>query len=276
MKINIDRKTLTMLIFGIVTLGLFIYIRHEFTFNFVALFIFLILFMLIPFLLKGPRIIDRKNPQTLRTTRQFAPDRSPNEYKPQLLLLVASILVFGTMALYALGNYFNPVKEIYKNYEHHALKVEGLKISDGFYVAGRNNNAFLDNSTIAGTVKVVGHDIDSVYLELSGLTNPLYRKHYVDGDLTYTCLNSSSIVDFEADKWVTLSGYDTDDNIRSIKFKIVEGHEDGFLGRDKDTVRCFFIEEGRADTLESTFTRFLKSGYPLEGLAADISTKFDL
>ena len=276
MKINIDRKTLTMLIFGIVTLGLFIYIRREFTFNFVALFIFLILFMLIPFLLKGPRIIDRKNPQTLRTTRQFAPDRSPNEYKPQLLLLVASILVFGTMALYALGNYFNPVKEIYKNYEHHALKVEGLKISDGFYVAGRNNNAFLDNSTIAGTVKVVGHDIDSVYLELSGLTNPLYRKHYVDGDLTYTCLNSSSIVDFEADKWVTLSGYDTDDNIRSIKFKIVEGHEDGFLGRDKDTVRCFFIEEGRADTLESTFTRFLKSGYPLEGLAADISTKFDL
>lgn len=276
MKINIDRKTSKMLIFGILTLVLFIYIRSEFTFNFVALFIFLILFMLIPFLLKGPRVIERVNSQTLQKTRQFAPDRNPNEYKPQLLLLVVSILVFGTMALYALGNYFNPVKEIYKNYEHHALKVEGLKISDGFYVAGRNKNAFLDNTTIAGAVKVVEHDRDSVYLEVSGLTNPVYRKHYVGDDLTYTCLNPNSIVGFEADKWVTLNGYGTDDNKRSIKFKIVEGHEDGFLGRDIDTVRCFFIEEGRVDTLESTFTRFLKSGYPLEGLAADISTKFNL
>lgn len=276
MKINIDRKTVSMLVLSIVSLGLFIYIRHEFTFNFVALFIFLILFMLIPFFLKGSKVIERKNPQTLRTTKLFAPDRSLDEYKSPLLLLVMSILVFGAMALYALGNYFNPEKEIYKNYEHHALKVEGLKINNGFNVAGSNLNAFLDNSTISGSVKVHDYDRDSVYLELSGLTNPLYRKHYVDDELTYSCLNPNSMVSFNSDEWVILNGYGADDKKQSIKFKLIEGHKKGILGRHTDSLRCLFIDDGDTSVLESTFHRFLKSGYPLEGIASDIATKFNL
>lgn len=276
MKLNLNKKNLAMLALCIVALGLFIYIWCEFTFNFVALFSFLILFMCVPFCLSGPKLLERRNPQTLKVTRSFAPDRNFNDFKPKLLILVMSILVFGAMALYALGNYCNPEKAIYQNYDHHALKVEGLKIGEGFTLAGTNQDAFLDNSSIRGSVKIASFDKDSVYLDLKGFTNPIYRRHYSNDELTYSCLNKHALVSFQSGDWVTLNGYGTDDSRRSIKFSLVEGHKNGLLGRHTDTLRCYFVEQGSNDTIESSFTRFIKSGYPLEGIAADVPTKQNL
>jgi hypothetical protein len=175
-----------------------------------------------------------------------------------------------------LGNYCNPEKAIYKNYDHHALKVEGLKIGEGFPLAGTNQDAFLDNSTIRGSVRIESFDKDSVYLDVKGLTNPIYRRHLSNDELTYSCLNKNVLVSFESGDWVKLNGYGTDDSRHSIRFKLEEGHQNGFLGRHTDTLRCYFVEQGSNDTIESSFTRFLKSGYPLEGIAADIPTKQNL
>jgi hypothetical protein len=232
--------------------------------------------MCVPFCLSGPKLMERRNPQTMKVTKSFAPDRNFNDFKPKLLVLVISILVFGAMALYALGNYCNPEKAIYKNYDHHALKVEGLKIGEGFPLAGTNQDAFLDNSTIRGSVRIESFDKDSVYLDVKGLTNPIYRRHLSNDELTYSCLNKNVLVSFESGDWVKLNGYGTDDSRHSIRFKLEEGHQNGFLGRHTDTLRCYFVEQGSNDTIESSFTRFLKSGYPLEGIAADIPTKQNL
>lgn len=150
MKWNIIKP---ILIVGVIAL-LCGYIEHNFTFNFVALYIILIVLMgVLVFFVKEHkytnRIFDNSPVKDFVRTEYNAPIYYRFRVFASSYLM---ILIFGVLAIYTFNNYVNPDKNIFYNHDHHAIKIEGIKINEGFMVAGNNGQSFLDNSTINGSV----------------------------------------------------------------------------------------------------------------------------
>lgn len=287
-----NKKVLLYVLLSIVLVGLFVLVNIQFTFGFFALFIFLLLFVLIPFLFK-----ERKTKKEIdEVTRQetIVPVRNASggpAFNNSLSVRCAFIIiVFGGLALFTLSNYFNANPAIYKNYQHHALRIDGIKIKGlPFDLAGADSDSFIDNPTISGKIRVESYDNNGVQLSLSGVTNPVYKKHYSKkyDPYLYTCLDSTSanLIRFDASDtdsgdWVTLTGKEPDRNggFRQIRFKVIEKHDKGFLNLDylwtKDSLICVFQEPGSApDT--SSFHAFIKNSYALEDIASDIHSDFN-
>lgn len=282
MQIN---KKIILALLLVAAVGLYIYIRLNFTFGFVALFLFLMIFLLLPISFK-----ERKTNTIESNGRKVVIPLRNKKGRPlfnRYLSAICSIMIvlYGTITLYTLGNYFNAGPNIYKNYQHHALRIDGIKIKKfPFNLAGADSNSFLDNSSISGKVWVVGIEEDSVVLQLRGTTNAIYRKYYNKNDepYRYECLNAkNSLIQFDAStidsgEWIILTSEEKDDlgHNRIIKFKIVEEHIDGLI-RNKDSIRCVFIENDGAPQT-SSFHNYIKNSYSLAGLATDVSTQFDL
>ena len=115
-------KTL-LILFGAILL--FWYIDHNFTFNFVALFSVLFALMIWMFSTKEYRITDQyidgeKIKDFIRV------DGVPRQNRGTLFWSYFIIVLFGILSIYTFGNYVNPDKKIFYNYDHHAIKVEGI------------------------------------------------------------------------------------------------------------------------------------------------------
>ena len=293
-------KYLAILLCAILfALGL-VYVYHNLTLGFAVLFIVLILFMAIPLFINerktrknddsaaGPRIVFERDKKERIVTRSWLP-----------LLCALLILVFGGLSLFVLENYFNASPEVYKNYQHHALRIDGVKIDrEPFALASDRGDAFWDNPTLSGTIHVVQHDSNGVQLSLRGVTQPLYQKKYYpkrflkEEEQYYDCLNTASMVSFQAttpdaDEWVRLvsTELDTQGNPKELYFRIVEGHESGkiidlqkkkVMSHPQDTLLCYFKDGPASPANISSFHHFILSSYSLEGISSDITTSFDM
>lgn len=283
MKNTFNRKSIGKILLVVLAIAAFFYVKYNFTFNFVALFVALLGFMTLPlWLTERPKrfIID---PQTREKTVDYV--RNSNgapiynggiSYKYAL-----GILVFGCLALYALGNYFNAHNNVYYNYDHHALRIDGVKVEDGreFVLAGTHRDALLDVPTINGEVVIKGYDSTGVHLSLNGLTTPIYMKEYdSDEPVGYRCDHGLVASFMDSDRVEIITRNVDSAGQSSISFQITAKHEDAVLGglvkHANDVIKCLFTEGQHTDT--SSFTTFLKNGYPLEGMAVDVPLKTDL
>ncbi|MCQ2148129.1 MAG: hypothetical protein MJZ16_11535, partial [Bacteroidales bacterium] len=263
MKRQGNNGLLFWLICIVASIAAFLYFRSQFTFGFLPLFVVLIAFMLLPSAIKEYKTIATRSGEVM-------------ESRVPLLCLISSfaIIVFGSLSLYSLGNYFNPKTEVYSNYHHHAIKVEGVKInSDNFLLAGNSENAFFDSPKYRGTVRVIGHDADSVTLSFRGLFNPFYRKVTSQRHVN---LNSELITFNEGERVEIVSNeLDERGEYKKISFVLKTEHESKLFGlRPIDKSLFVFTENSVTDT--SSFDNFLISGYSLDGITADVPLQMDI
>ena len=283
MKWNIVKPAL------IVGLGalLFAYIEHNFTFNFVALFIVLLAMMGVLLFVKDHRLVKIVSDGCLKPDFERIDNGSgiPKNYKKRSFMLsYLMIILFGALAIYTFSNYVNPDKHIFYNYDHHAIKVEGVKVHEGFMVAGNEGHSFLDNSTIPGAVSVASYNNDEVVLQLNGVTVPIYTKEYnaTGAPLRDSCINRASLFSHEAQNAqgpfrVSLMGRHEgeDGNLSYLDLEVEQGHKPhGLIDRGKDSTLYIFCYGDRRDT--SSFNTFLKKGHELQSIARDAFTKMDL
>lgn len=285
MKKTFNVKTLVKILLIVASIGVLWYVSYNFTFNFVALFFFLLVFMTLPLWLeeRPKRVVV--NPQTKQQWVDYQRNINGRPvYNSAVSRIYAfAVLVFGCLTLYALGNYFNAHNNVYYNFDHHALRIDGVKVRNGedFVLASTRRDAFLDTPTINGEVVIEGYDSAGVHLSLNGLTTPIYMKEY-DSDskepVGYRCdhMLAASFNDSERVEIITRN--DNSSELSSLSFKITANHEDGVLWglvkHPDDAIECEFVEGQFTDT--SSFTTFLKSGYSLMGMSSDVPLKTDL
>ncbi|MBQ8367028.1 MAG: hypothetical protein IJX40_06525 [Alistipes sp.] len=260
------------------------YIDHNFTFNFVSLYVVLIALMFLIYFVKEYKTTTlRKDGQIISDYKRI--NGVPCYNRTAMFWSYIAILIFGALSIYTFGNYVNPDKKIFYNYDHHAIKVEGIKVEKGFVVAGNDGQSFLDNSSINGSIRIVSFDDDNVTLQLEGVTSPIYVKEYtVSGDpYRDCCINQKCLFYHEGDDQAayraTITGRynDSDSKTPVVDFKVVQRHRAPQLWqlkRGQDSAIYYF---GRGDDMvASSFTRFLKSGYELQSIALDAFTQMDL
>lgn len=284
MKNKINNKTLGKIIIAALAIGAFFYVKHNFTFNFVALFIALLGFMTLPLWITERPKRQMVDPQTGEKMLDYVRNQQGRPvYNPWVSRIYALALwAFGCLALYALGNYFNAHNNVYYNFDHHALRLDGVKVEQGkdFVLASSERDAFLDLPTINGEVIIESYDEDGVHLKLKGLTTPIYKKRYYKKELQrYDGLNFHACDTFRAsDRVEIISRANSSAEPSVVSFAITEFHEDGVLGgiikKPKDTIQCQFTE-GQYTGI-SSFGTFIRNGYSLEGMASDVPLKADL
>lgn len=285
MKNKIDNKTIGKILIVALTIVAFLYVKHNFTFNFVALFMALCGFMTLPlWITDRPKryIID---PQTrLKTLDYVRNQKGRPVFNPWTSRIYAlAIWAFGCLALYALGNYFNAHNNVYYNYDHHALRVDGVKVGPDkdFVLASAERDAFLDVPTINGEVLIKGYDSTGVHLELNGVTTPIYMKQYSPKSkdpVGYKCANELMVPFRAYDRVEIITHASSSSEPSVVSFTIKELHEDGILGgivkKPSDYIECQFTE-GQYTGI-SSFDTFIRNGYSLEGMASDVPLKTDL
>ncbi len=273
-------KTL-LILFGAILL--FWYIDHNFTFNFVALFSVLFALMIWMFSTKEYKITDQyidgeKIKDFIRV------DGVPRQNHGTLFWSYFIIVLFGILSIYTFGNYVNPDKKIFYNYDHHAIKVEGIKVNEGFFVAGNDGQSFLDNSTINGSIRVTHLGEDGVTLQLRGVTSPIYVKEYKENGnpLKDTCINAQCLFRTDSQDSIYRATFvglakDANNNNYRVDITIDQDYEDQNLCKLKRGKDSTIYSFGRGDDLvASSFTKFIKGGYPLQSIALDAYTQMDL
>ena len=264
---------------------LFGYIEHNFTFNFVALYIILIAFMVVlAFFVKEhnftSRIVDGRRVVDFERSEYDA----PKYYRSRVFAISYLIIfIFGALAIYTFNNYVNPNKHIFYNHDHHAIKIEGMKVHEGFMVAGNNGQSFLDNSTINGSIRLASYDNEQVTLSLNGVTVPIYAKYYDNGaPQKDVCINQESLFYYPSESTndclratFTNRYDDIGSNVSRLNLEIKQCHDaHGLIKRGKDSTLYIFSYGDRRDT--SSFTTFLTKGFELQSIARDAYTLMDL
>lgn len=242
------------LVFSLVALGTGVYLITRVTFGFVPLFILLIMFLCFP-LLESTGQNDRES--KLSSLRTFA--------------YTVLLLLFGLLSVYALGNYVNPDKEVFKNTDHHAIRADGISISNyhGYTLAGNSRDAFFDSELHHGSITIDGVTDETVHLLFDGFTSPVYT---ISGKemRKFQLLNPNAFASFrdgDSVQFVNRKG-------QVIEMVVLPGHEGAsqwaFWKKTLDTAQYVF--NGQSVSIEN---RFLKSGLPLSSLIAGVVPEFD-
>lgn len=109
-----------------------------------------------------------------------------------------------------LSNYFYADNDVYSNSDHHAVKVEGVRIvtPKGFVLAGNSKNAFFDYENYHGTLTIKDYDEKSVTIKSEGFTQALYHDVYNDElELkSSVLLNEKSLIPLLCDDRLQLLG----------------------------------------------------------------------
>ena len=116
-------------------------------------------------------------------------------------ILFIALAVLGVCK--TLSNYFYADNDVYSNSDHHAVRIDGVKLlkPKGFVLAGNSDVAFLDNDKYHGTLTIKNYDSQSVTLKAHGFTQALYREIYT-ADLkreSAVLLNKESLIGLQAD-----------------------------------------------------------------------------
>ena len=201
-------------------------------------------------------------------------DVKPGVTSYKTLILTVAIAIFGFFSIQAFQQYVSPKKDVYKNIDYHAIRVDGISIPDwnNFVLAGNTNYAFFDKTTYTGTITIRDTVQGGVRLNLNRFSEPVYR---IEGKSmrVFTLLNATSLLSFHDNDVVQLVHRDGTRE-STIEFQIQPGHVNysrwNPFKHDLDT--AVYLFNGDAASLE---TRFLKSGLPLSSLMSGIAPEFD-
>lgn len=254
-RLEIDEKKVKLIRTALYVLAgvvAFIILDAKFTFGFVPLFILLALFLLLPVIAKP---------------------KAP-------LFYVIAIVAFGALSLHSLDNYINPEKQVFTNNDHHALRLDGVRIDnpvkDGFLLAGDSEKAFFDDDSFRGSLKIVDLTDESVVLLADDFTRPIYRKRSFKGKYSdkTTNLIEDALPLFSADDDVIIYSKSKDENGRRRKISFSIKEFDSASKDSSDYCNYVFVSKGGESKTSSTHT-FLTAGLSLADLATDVILDFD-
>lgn len=166
------------------------------------------------------------------------------------------ILVFTCFTFVTLNNYFYASESVYTNNEHHALRVEGVTISNpaGFTLVQNDKKAFFDSDKFNGSVVIEEYNDEGVTLSYNGFTHPIYRQTGTKDTLLNTL---SSVISFKAGEIVTFENKKG----KTLEFKFEEYNgSKGIISSPKDSAE-YFIRHPGADWQKPSNTTLFLRGY---------------
>ena len=191
------------------------------------------------------------------------------------------ITVFSIMTLYTLSNYFYADKEVYSNNEHHAIRIDGVKVknTENFLLVKNDNAAFFDNKEYHGSVFIEEVDSEHVTLRLNEFIHPVY--HYVREEIKNLIRERKIVVDSllnDANKVIAFTSNDTltftNRNGESLEFWMKQINIENKNGRD--SVLYYFRDPETGVEQLSRFNQALVIGYDFNGLLDSVhNSKID-
>lgn len=237
-------RTILCVLAGIV---LFFVLHANFTFGFVPLFIFLLLFLLFTIIVRPSQ---------------------PIAYSVMVIL-------FGGLSMYALNNYINPQRAVFANNDHHALRLDGIRIDDpikkSFILAGDTDKAFFDDKSFNGTLSIADITDSSVILRSKGFTRPVYKKVYGKGgysDNQTELVANEGVHPLFQDEVILVSNTKNENGSRRKVSLQIKECDSGKRGVSDSSFYIF------AQGTSSRHT-FLRRSLPLTDIAADVILDFD-
>lgn len=242
------KSSLIKLIFAAIVAVVLIYlIRTQATWNFGILgFVFLAALIAIPLMY---RIVLEKRLKDNNTFKAEGFDYA--------LISACIILGLGFLSVYTLNNYFYADKSIYTNVDHHAIRLDGIKLSspNGFELAGNSRNAFFDSEEMNGRATVMGVNDSAVAVRLTGFTRAIYFNEVNSKGRCYkrTLAINDALLHFKDGEQLQLRL--DNDSVYMFSAKVIE----------KDSVK-YEITTPNGEKIISDEHRFLLQGLPLSRL----------
>lgn len=93
------------------------------------------------------------------------------------------LIIIGTLSLHTLNNYFYPPEQIYRNLDHHVVRLDGAQILRpvDFVLAEDSKYAFFDSRQMNGRITIASVNDNTLTLRLEGCTRALYYNQYNEG-----------------------------------------------------------------------------------------------
>ncbi len=207
------------------------------------------------------------------------------------------IVIFTILTMITLHNYFY-ADGIYRNNEHHALKISGVKISNpnNFVLIENNDLAFFDDEKFHGSLVIDSYNNENVTLRYEDFTHPIYAINRInelkdihkenfpyssiknrDKDKVFVIQNNpDDIISFGVNEVVTFVNKNGD----SLEFILNEWDLEKSLNplnHNPDSASYSFKVCGN-EWQTSKFTKLLVQGYSFNNLLFDVdidSRKFD-
>lgn len=182
---------------------LFVVLYLNVTMNFTILSSFIVLALVaITLLYKTPKKERLQNLEAARIADRI-----------KCFLCVIILGMVGFLTNKTLSNYFFAGQNIYKNSDHHAVRMDGASIINpyNFVVAGESDKALFDNKNYKGTVEICNVDTTGVTLNLKGFTQSIYLNNYSGDELkSAKLLNNACLIEIVPNSWVEfINGRDT-------------------------------------------------------------------
>ena len=251
-----------ILLLLIVSGGILLY--SQLALAFVPLFCLLILFLLYPLIKSKSR----------KSGNGYELIGGEEEFNTKGLEYTLMVMLFGFLSLVSLNNYIHPRQDIYKNIDHHAIRVDGLLLEhwQGYTLAANSRDAFFDNEIHQGRIVVEDTLNGGVVLGFYGFSEPVFT---VSGkEMRHLKLvDSSAFVHFgDNDRVEFIKHTPRGELVNSLV--ITPGHVNypSFKLWKHDVDTATYIFNGLHESIEH---RYLKSGLPLSDLMAGVVPEFD-
>lgn len=256
---NVKTSKYIEIVLAIIALAITVYFYRETSLNFTYLGIIAIIMILV--LIRVPDLYFKGN------IRIKGYDITPNPpLRNPFIGYISSVLIviFSICTLVTLHNYFYAEKDVYKNNEHHALRIDGVRISDptNFLLVKNDSSAFFDDKNFHGSIKIEEVDSAAVTLSLKQFTHPIY--HTIRNE----CVADTVLNDL--DKSICFTAKDTvrflTKNENFVDFWIIEKNIDKArlnLSNKRDSAYYCF-KTAKIDT--SNVHVALTQGYSFNGL----------
>lgn len=164
------RAVLLKILFLVLILCLVGSLIANMTFGFMHLLLVFAILVIIP-LFYPPRSMPEGEDMDMPNT--------PIPWHYSIIGSVFLIILLGC-CYYTLNNYINPSGQIFTNNDHHAVRVDGLSVTNpkGFVLAADDDCALLDTIGFPGEATIADVGGGMVQLRLKGVTRPLYNYFY--------------------------------------------------------------------------------------------------
>lgn len=177
------------------------------------------------------------------------------EFEGYVGALFAAVLLvlLGAISVATLNRYFYADKDVYRNIDHHAMRLDGISIVNplGFMVAGNSPRAFFDDESIGGEVVVSRISSDSVRLRLVDFRRAFYMNEYDGKGINYkrSLLNARSLPHFSENQRLQMQM--ADHSVYELYIEVI----------DKDSVDYHIVMPDGNEVISDEH-RFLTKGLP--------------
>ena len=169
----------------------------------------------------------------------------------------AFALVFlGWLSIYTLNNYFHADSDVYRNSDHHAIRIDGINIQEpeGFVLAANSEHAFFDNEETIGQAVISAVGTDAVTLRLDGFKRALYWDDYKGGKCEHRILaNATSLPQMKEGERLQMQM--RDHSVYEFYVEVI----------NEDSVHYHLVTPNGLDIISDEHT-FIEKGLPLTTL----------